>query len=61
MEDHVEGGILGELGVEIIGQTFRNLRDGDRFWFEATYPEKVIEEIKNTTFSDIIRRNSNAK
>ena len=61
IENHVNGGIVGELGVEIIGQTFRNLRDGDRFWFEEMYPQKVIEEIKRTTLSDIRRRNTNAK
>ena len=32
-ERSVNNGILGELGSAIVGQTFRNLRDGDRFWF----------------------------
>lgn len=32
-EKPVRNGILGELGARIVGQTFRNLRDGDRFWY----------------------------
>ena len=32
-EKAVDGGIMGELGAKIIGETFRNLREGDRFWY----------------------------
>lgn len=41
-EKSVLGGVLGELGCLIVGQAFRNLRDGDRFWYENAYPPKVI-------------------
>ena len=57
-EDPMDGGVLGELGSLIVGQTFRNLRDGDRFWYESAYPRVVVDEIKRTTFSDIIERNT---
>lgn len=57
-EDPVEGGVLGELGATIVGQTFRNLRDADRLWYESAYPPSVVNEIKQTTFSDIIARNN---
>lgn len=60
-ERSVSGGILGDLGCEIVGQTFRNLRDGDNFWFEHIFPKGMIDEILSTTLSDIIRRNTNAK
>lgn len=59
-ERSVQNGILGELGSAIVGQTFRNLRDGDRFWFEHAYPQSVIDEIKGTKLADIVRRNTNA-
>ena len=32
-EDNVSGGVVGELGAEIIGKTFRNLRSSDRLWY----------------------------
>ena len=60
-ETPVLGGILGELGCSIVGQTFRNLRDGDRLWYERSFPAKVVNEIKNTKFSDIIKRNTNIR
>lgn len=41
-EKPVQDGVLGELGVEIVGQTFRNLRDGDRLWYERTFPQSII-------------------
>lgn len=37
----VSGGVVGELGAIIIGQAFRNLRDGDRYWYEYAYPPSV--------------------
>ena len=52
------GGVLGELGAKIVGETFRNLRDGDRFWYEGAYPHNIVNEIKSLSFSDIIRRNT---
>ena len=57
----MEGGVLGELGAEIVGQTFRNIRDGDRLWYENAYPPSVVAEIKRTTLSDIIMRNTKVK
>lgn len=50
--------ILGELGTEIVGQTFRNLRDGDRFWYEKAFPKSIVAEIDSTQLGDIVRRNS---
>ena len=31
-------GILGELGCKMTAEAFKKLRDGDRFWYEHTYP-----------------------
>ena len=57
-ERSAPGGILGELGSRIVAETFKNIRDGDRFWYEGTYPKKIVREIKQTTFSDVIKRNT---
>jgi hypothetical protein len=51
---------LGETFTSIFVNQFVRLRDGDRFYFEneEVYPEEFIREIRETTFADIIRRNS---
>lgn len=57
-EESVPGGILGELGSKIVGEVFRNLRNGDRFWYEGGFPPVIINEIRDTTFADVIVRNT---
>jgi hypothetical protein len=52
--------VLGELAAQVVGQTFRNLRDADRLWYEAIYPANVINEIENTQLGDIVARNIGA-
>lgn len=62
-EDHFPGSQLGETFHAIWVEQFRNLRDGDRFWFEIDpfFTSEEISEIKGTTLADIIRRNSAAQ
>ena len=60
-EDSLAGGIVGELGAEIIGRAFRKLRAADRLWYENAYPESVIAEIKGTFLSEIVIRNTGVK
>ena len=36
-EPSVPGSIFGELGIEITAMTFKNIRNGDRFWYEKLY------------------------
>ena len=50
--------MFGELGATIAGLQFSNIRNGDRVWFEYAYPADIIEEIKKTTLTDIIYRNT---
>jgi peroxidase len=53
--------MFGELGATIAGEQFKRIRDGDRFWYEYAYPAEVVAEIKKTTITDIILRNTEVK
>ena len=57
-EPSINGAVVGELGAAIIGTTFSNVRNGDKYWYEKAYPEEIVREIKRTSFGEIIRRNS---
>ena len=57
-EKSINGGILGELGSMIVGTTFKNLRDGDRFWYEKVLNHNVLPEIKGTFLAEILVRNT---
>lgn len=60
-EDQMSGMMVGETMNAIIGEQFKRLRDGDRFYYEndpvLTAAEK--SEIKNTRLVEIIMRNTN--
>ena len=62
VEDQVEGGMIGETFHAIIVDQFTRLRDGDRFWYEnAPYflaNGEILDELRETTLADIIRRNT---
>ena len=59
-EEHMQDALIGETIMEIMELQFSALRDGDRFYYEndPALSQEVIEEIKNTTFRDIIMRNT---
>ena len=57
-EDHVEGAMVGELIQRACKLQFEALRDGDRFWYEAIFAGDILAEIKATTLSDVIKRNT---
>lgn len=57
-EDHIEGSSLGETFTEIISDQFTRLRDADRFWYEAILDGDELTEVKATTLSDVIARNT---
>ncbi len=52
--------MLGELLMDVLVNQFRNLRDGDRFYFEVDQglSEVEKEDIKSTYFRDVIMRNT---
>ena len=61
-EDHINGGLLGEVFSEIIADQFRRSRDGDRFFYLSEehfdHIASIVPDIESTTLSDVIRRNS---
>jgi len=52
------GGSVGETAAVILQEQFSRLRDGDRFYFENAFSPYEAEIIRQTSLSDIIRRNT---
>ena len=59
-EEPYSGGLTGRTFQAIIGQTFRNLKHGDRFFFthEGNMDSNEFDQIMGRTFGDIICDNS---
>lgn len=59
-EEHMQGALFGETIMDIMELQFMSLRDGDRFYYEndIALSQDEKEDIKNTTFRDIIMRNT---
>ena len=58
-EDHSPGAVIGPTFGRIIGDQFTALRDGDRYYFEnQKFDRETLSEIKNTTLSDLILRDT---
>jgi hypothetical protein len=57
-ENHLPSSSLGTTFTAILVDQFTRLRDGDRFWYQASLSDRTIQEIENTSLADIIRRNT---
>jgi len=57
-EDHAPGAMVGPTLRTLLGDQFRRLRDGDRFWYQAYLPKSLIAFIEHQTLAKIIRRNT---
>lgn len=57
-EDHLPNSSMGETFTAILVDQFTRLRDGDRFWYQSSLPNRLVRDIENTTLADIIRRNT---
>ncbi|XP_059511359.1 eosinophil peroxidase-like [Stegostoma tigrinum] len=59
-EPFVKGGRVGPLFACLIGQQFKNLRDGDRFWWEnaEVFPGHQRQALKQVSLSRIICDNT---
>jgi heme peroxidase len=61
-EAHADGVMIGPTFQAIIARQFEDLRDGDRFWYQAQgFDKDTLSKIENTTLSDIIERNTDTK
>ena len=62
-EDHAPGALVGETVRAVLADQFTRLRDGDRLWYQNdpffSYYTDWMEEVEETTLSDIIKRNTN--
>ncbi len=58
-EDHLPNSSLGATFTAILVDQFTRLRDGDRFWYQASLSGRMLHDIENTSLADIIRRNTN--
>jgi len=57
-EDHVAGSMVGETLQTGLLKQFLAVRDGDRFWYENIFTGSLLDEIKNTTLTAVIKRNT---
>ncbi len=60
-EKPVYGGIMGEVGAEIVGQQLARIRNGDRFWYENYMDWFMISKVKQFTLAEMIRLNTGVK
>lgn len=61
-ENHMKGAMIGQTFGLIIARQFEALRDGDRYWYEIQgFDKKTLQEIENTSLSDIILRNTDTE
>ncbi|KAL7548615.1 hypothetical protein ACHAWF_011888 [Thalassiosira exigua] len=60
-EPRAEGSMLGETQRAILARNFANIRDGDRRFYKNSIEDAgLLLLIEQTTFADVIRRNSDA-
>lgn len=57
-EDRVPGTSMGPTASRIIVEQFQRLRTGDRFWYENAFSGQLLNEIRNTKMSDILKRDT---
>ncbi|MEM7168427.1 MAG: peroxidase family protein [Planctomycetota bacterium] len=57
-EDHVPGAMVGPLFHAILKDQFERLRDGDRFFYAATFSGAELTALEATRLSDVIKRNT---
>jgi len=59
-EDHMTNSLFGETVMKIMTEQFRNLRDGDSFFYlnDVELTSDDIEFIESSTLSTIIKRNT---
>lgn len=63
LEKEAKGSMLGETATVLTVMQFENTRDADKFWYQERFADnpELIAAIEDTSFSDIIARNSGVK
>ncbi|CAI5451437.1 unnamed protein product [Caenorhabditis angaria] len=61
-EKHMDGGIIGPTGANMIGEGFMALKKGDRFFYEnrGVLTDSQLAEIRKSTFSKTVCENTDA-
>lgn len=59
-EQHIDGGMLGELFSAIVAEQFLRIREGDRFWYQLTgmFDPYWLDYIEDSTLANVIMRNT---
>ena len=57
-EDHLPNSSMGATFTAILVDQFTRLRDGDRFWYQASLSPHLLQDIQETSLADIIHRNT---
>jgi peroxidase len=60
-EDHLDGAMVGETLATVIGDQFRVLRDGDRFWYQGTLSRRDRRYVERMSLARIIRANTDIR
>ncbi len=58
-EDRMGMGLMGELQMAFVTDTFERLRTGDRFWYENILHARLVRWVEKQTLATIIKRNTN--
>lgn len=57
-EEHSRGSMVGPTLSAILSDQFTRLRDGDRFYYEASFSNRMVDFVNEQTLATIIRRNT---
>lgn len=61
VEDTYQDSMLGETFFTIVADQFARIRAADPFWYENILDEDMVEEVNDTSLSDVILRNTDTQ